>query len=340
MDQALGFVFLLLGAACGGSFGLPSKFVPKDTPWERLWGPFFAFVTVLLPVVVGPLLVHDFYALYGRAGLGALLAPLGFGLLWGAGSMTLGLSFAFIGLSLAYSLNYGAQIIFGALTPMLLRHREALGTPRGLMILLGVAVCVVGVVLAGRAGMLKEQSAAETPTAEGQRKMLTGLLIAVLSGFLCACYGTAADFTGPVAEAAKAAGNDPWRVSVATTCIILWGGAISACGYCAALLTKNKTWGTLTSPGSGLVLGVALLMACLHNGAVFLFNLGFPKLGDLGVPVGYPAFMSFAIIVGNVHGFRTGEWRGASARSVRLVGAGLAVLVAGVCVLAQGMAMK
>ncbi len=44
----LGFLFLFLGAACGGSFGLPSKFARKDTPWEVLWGPFFFFVTILL----------------------------------------------------------------------------------------------------------------------------------------------------------------------------------------------------------------------------------------------------------------------------------------------------
>jgi L-rhamnose-H+ transport protein len=335
---------------CGGSFGLPSKYVPKDTPWEKLWGPFFLFVTVVMPLVVGPLLVNDLFGIYARVGASGLTVPLVFGFLWGAGSMTLGLSFAFIGLSLAYSLNYGAQIIFGALTPMLLLHRDRIGTPQGMVILLGVAVCVVGVVLSGRAGMLKDQDAqaAQEPPAEdeappaptGQPKMLIGLLIAVLSGFLCSCYGTAADGTKAIAAAATAAGNDPGRVSVATVCIILWGGALSACLYCAAKLSKNNTWGSFRQPGTGLVLGIALLMACLHNGALWFANLGFPRLGELGVPLGYPAFMSFAIIVGNVHGFRTGEWQGASARSVRLVAVGIAVLIIGVCVLAQGQAMK
>ena len=46
MDLWLGFLFLLVGAACGGSFGLPSKYAKEDTPWEVLWGPFFFFVTV------------------------------------------------------------------------------------------------------------------------------------------------------------------------------------------------------------------------------------------------------------------------------------------------------
>jgi len=80
-------------------------------------------------------------------------------------------------------------------------------------------------------------------------------------------------------------------------------------------------------------------MAVLHDGAIFLFGLGYFKLGDLGVSVGYAVFMSFAIIVGNVHGFRTGEWKGASRRSVAWIVAGIAILVAGVCILGLGNAM-
>jgi len=80
-------------------------------------------------------------------------------------------------------------------------------------------------------------------------------------------------------------------------------------------------------------------MDAFQDGAIFLFGLGYFKLGDLGVSVGYAVFMSFAIIVGNVHGFRTGEWKGASRRSVAWIVAGIAILVAGVCILGLGNAM-
>lgn len=181
MDQGffLGFVYLLLGAVCGGSFGLPSKYAPQDMPWENLWGPFFVLVTVMMPFGLGPLLVKDFFAIFGHVGPAGLLMPLIFGFLWGAGSMTLGMSFALI----------------------------------------------------------------------------------------------------------------------------------------------------------------ALAMALLHNGAIYLFNLGFPRLGDLGVSVGYASFMSFAIIVGNFHGFRTGEWKGASRQSVAWVLMGILVLILGVSILAAGNAL-
>jgi len=343
---AVGFACLLLGAVCGGSFGLPSKYVPKNTPWENLWGPFFFFVTIAMPLVLGPLLVKDFFAVYAQAGSANLVLPLLLGVLWGAGSMTLGMSFALIGLSLAYSLNYGAQIICGAIVPMALHHPERILTPQGIVILLGVAVCVAGVVVSGRAGILKDRSltkdAAPSAPAPGIKSpgMPVGLVVAIISGFLCGCYGVAASYTDPLAKVAgEQFSNEPWRVSCATTAVILWGGAISSCLYCALQLTRNKTWKNLAAPGAGLVLLVALVMAFLHNGAIYLFNLGFPKLGDLGVSVGYASFMSFAIVVGNLHGFRTGEWKGASPQSVRWIMAGIAILILGVCVLATGNAM-
>lgn len=349
MDKTLfiGFMYLLLGAVCGGSFGLPTKYVRKDTPWENLWGPFFLFVTVVMPFALGPLLVKDFFAIYGYVGLTGLLMPLCFGFLWGAGSMTLGMSFAFIGLSLAYSLNYGAQIIFGAIAPMALHHRERIVTAQGGVILLGVAACVAGVVLSGRAGILKDRSLRKNSAGAAdagirqQPRMLVGLIIAVLSGLLCACYGIAASYTGPIAAAAQSQfGNEPWQASCTTTAVILWGGAVSSCLYCAFLLTKNNTWKNFFTPGAPSTVLIALAMAFLHNGAIYLFNLGFPLLGDLGVSVGYASFMSFAIIVGNIHGFRTGEWKGASRQSIAWVLLGIAALIVGVCILAAGNAMS
>ena len=344
----LGFALLLIGAVCGGSFGLPSKYVPKDTPWEVLWGPFFFFVTILLPVVFAPLVVKDLGAVYADAGTGTLLTVGAFGLLWGLGSMTLGKAFAFIGLSLAYALNYGAQIITGSIVPMAIGNPGAFGEKYGLVILGGIAVLLVGVVVCGRAAILKEKSLRkgqpESPPDEAAEaskspRMGIGVLIGVLSGVLCGCWAIASLYGGPINVAADAHKNVGWAASWALTAVILWGGAISACLYCVLQLTKNKTWGHLAKPGIGKILVLALVMAILHDAAVLFFGLGWVRLGDLGVPVGYPTFMSFAIIVGNIHGFRTGEWKGASRQSITWILAGIAILIVGVCILAAGNSM-
>jgi L-rhamnose-H+ transport protein len=347
-EQLLGFVYILIGAICGGSFGLPSKYVKKGTPWEVLWGQFFFFVTILIPVVVAPVVVKDLGGIYAAVGIGTILAVLAFGFLWGLGSMTLGMSFAFIGLSLAYALNYGAQIACGFTIPMLLFESDQFLTSHGYVILGGVAICLVGVVVCGRAGILKERSLqADMPAArsedeagpsKGQPKMWIGLIIAFVSGILCACYAVASAYAGPIGAAA-AARNPDWASAWAVTAMVLWGGAVSSCLYCAIQLTRNRTWGHLAKPGEGRVLVLAAAMAVLHDAAIFFFGLGWINLGDLGVPVGYPVFMSFAIVVGNVHGFRTGEWKGASRQSIAWIIVGIALLIVGVCVLAQGKAM-
>ena len=144
----------------------------------------------------------------------------------------------------------------------------------------------------------------------------------------------AASYSGHVATIAQDSfGNPSWGGAWAQVALILWGGAVSACGYCLFKLTKNRTWGHFTRPGVGRILALAAAMAVLHDGAIFFFNLGYVKLGDLGVSVGYAIFMSLAIIVGNVHGFRSGEWRGASRRSIAWIVAGIVILIGGVCVL-------
>ncbi|GAG16141.1 unnamed protein product, partial [marine sediment metagenome] len=261
-----------------------------------------------------PLVVKDLSGVYADAGGNTILLVAAFGLLWGLGSMTLGKAFAFIGLSLAYALNYGAQIIVGSMVPMAIHSPGEMLKSHGLVIIAGVAVCVVGVIVAGRAGILKERSLKkDEPDTGGDAagpaknpKMLIGLIIGVLSGVLCACWAIASGFAGPIDKAAAsvARANPVWARSWAFTAIILWGGAVSACLYCVGQLTKNKTWGHLAKPGIGRILALAFVMAILHDAAVFFFGLAWINMGDLGVSVGYAAFMSFAIIVGNIHGFQ------------------------------------
>ncbi len=340
-----GFLFVLVGAICGGSFGLPSKYASKDTPWENLWGPFFLFVTVLIPVTLGPLAVDGLFATLPAVGIAAIVPVLVFGFLWGLGSMTLGMSFAFVGLSLAYSINYGAQIACGSILPMAIHNADQIPTLRGGVILAGVAVCLVGVVIAGRAGILKDRSlsgggAVKAESGAKKPKMFLGLLLAFVSGVFCACYAIAFSFGGDVMTVSQQQfSNAAWRSTFVVTALVLWGGALSACLYCVFQLTRNKTWKNFGRPGTGRILLLAAVMAVLHDAAILFWGLGASRLGDLGVSVGYAAFMSFAIIVGNVHGFRSGEWKGASRRSIAWIVAGIIVLILGVCILGHGNAM-
>jgi len=296
------------------------------------------------------LIADGLFQSVGQAGMAAILGPLLFGMLWGLGSMTLGLSFAFIGLSLAYAINYGAQITFGTMMPMVINSRHDILTSHGYVIMSGVLVCLVGVVVVGRAGILKSRSMDEASedTSEDEEgatgiKMLNGLILAFASGILCACYAVAFGVGGKVMDISQGEpfGNPVWRSTFVVTALVLWGGSITSCLFCVYKFSKNKSWGTLAGPGIMRVLLVALVMvACLHDGAILFWGVGASKIGALGVSVGYGVFMSFAIIVGNINGFLTGEWRGASKQSVTWIVGGILILIAGVCVMAKGNAMK
>ena len=346
----VGFIFVLLGAICGGSFGLPSKFVKKDTPWEVLWGPVFLLIAIVIPTIFAPLVVKDLGGVYRAAesaSPGTIATVLIIGFFWGLGTMTLGKAFALIGLSLAAAINYGTQIVTGSMVPMAIHRPGHMLQFHGLVIIAGVVVCVIGVIISGRAAILRERStrgkdqeASAPDDAAGGKSpgMLVGLIIGVASGVLCACWGIGLGFSGPVDEAAKV-NNAGWAASWAFTALILWGGALSSCGYCVWELTKNKTWGHFKRPGVGRIIILALAIAVLHDAAVLFLGIGSFRLGALGVSVGYATFMSIAIIVGNVHGFRTGEWKGASRESIKLIITGIAILILGVCILAAGNAM-
>jgi len=334
-----GILLLLAGAVCGGSFGLPSKFVKKDTPWETLWGPFFLFVSVLIPTLIFPMIAKGLFATCAEAGFAVIIWPVAFGFLWGLGSMTLGMSFSFIGLSLAYAINYGAQIATGGFGGFVIKNADQLAKPHGLVITTGIIVCIIGVVVCGRAAILKSQSLGDEH-AESMPKgarLTKGLIVAFLSGILCACYGLGFGFGGKVMQiSVESQGNADWRSAFVVSALILWGGSISACGYCVYKLCRNKTWSSFKQPGIGRVLLIALIMAALHDGAILFYGVGASCLGPLGAAVGYAVFMSFAIMVGNVNGFLTGEWKGASRTSVTWIIAGIAVLMLGVSVLQKG----
>jgi L-rhamnose-H+ transport protein len=209
----------------------------------------------------------------------------------------------------------------------------------------GVAVCIIGVIACGKAAMLKSASqqngADQSAVPPAGDKMIKGLITAFLSGVLCACYSIAFSYGGDVMSISmKSFGNEGWRAAFAVSALILWGGSVSALGYCIFKFFQNKSWGTLSSEGIGRTLLIALIMALLHNGAIIFFGIGASKLGALGVAVGYAIFMSFAIIVGNINGFLTKEWKGASGQSIRWIATGILILVIGVSVLATGNYMQ
>src|SRR5450432_2685454 len=83
-----------------------------------------------------------------------------FGVLWGLGGLTFGLTMRYLGMSLGMAMVLGYTAAFGTLMPPIFRGvfaSEVLGTHSGLVILGGLAVCLFGIAVAGAAGVSKER---------------------------------------------------------------------------------------------------------------------------------------------------------------------------------------
>ncbi len=107
--------------------------------------------------------------------------------------------------------------------------------------------------------------------------------------------------------------------------------------YCIYQLNKNKTWGVFGQSDSGLgyTLG-ASLMGVLWFSGIMIYGVGADTLGALGGIVGWPVFISTAIIAGNMWGFLGGEWKGVSRTALSFCLSGIATLFIAIIVISLG----
>src|SRR5947208_7674151 len=158
-NPMLGVLFHWLGGLASGSFYVPYRGV-KHWSWETYWlvGGFFSWI--IAPWVLGSIMTHDVLATLRETPGSTLFWSYFFGLLWGLGGLTFGLSMRYLGMSLGMAIALGYCAAFGTLMPPIFRGEfssEVLGTSSGRIILVGVVVCLLGIVFAGAAGMSKEK---------------------------------------------------------------------------------------------------------------------------------------------------------------------------------------
>src|SRR5690242_11810020 len=159
-NPALGVFFHWLGGLASGSFYVPYKGV-KHWAWETYWlaGGFFSWI--IAPWILASLLTKDFFVVLHEAPSSAIFWAFFFGLLWGVGGLTFGLTMRFLGLSLGMAVVLGLCAAFGTLMPPIFSgvfFSQVLGTTSGRIILAGVFVCLLGIASAGVAGIFKERA--------------------------------------------------------------------------------------------------------------------------------------------------------------------------------------
>src|SRR5512140_1438913 len=159
VNPLLGVFFHWLGGLASGSFYVPYRMV-KKWAWEVYWlvGGFFSWI--IAPWILASVNTNDLLAVLREAPASALGWAYFWGAMWGLGGLTFGLTMRYLGMSLGMGVALGYCAAFGTLMPPIFHGEflsKVLGTTSGEVILIGVLVCLLGIAVAGMAGMSKER---------------------------------------------------------------------------------------------------------------------------------------------------------------------------------------
>ncbi|MGD0201027.1 MAG: L-rhamnose/proton symporter RhaT [Bryobacteraceae bacterium] len=329
---AMGLLAVIAGAMMQGSFALPQKFV-RNWPWEKSWLFYSISGMVLFPWLLVALVVPNPAQAYANAGPGVLALTAIFGAGWGIGSVLFGLGIAALGVALGFAIIISLTAALGALVPMaVLEPAKFWGKP-GALLVIGLVVVIAGVALCAKAGALKDADAA----AGGKRKFARGLAICIASGIASPMLNFAFNFGAPIQKEAARLGASMNNASIAVFAVAISAGFLINAGYCLYLLGRNKTWGTGLPADRGRNLLYTLAMGCLWLFGFYFYGVGSTQLGDLGKVIGWPIFMTVMVVVANIWGLLTGEWKNADRRAFRYLGAGLALMVCALAIMAPAL---
>ncbi|HVM50926.1 MAG TPA: L-rhamnose/proton symporter RhaT [Candidatus Acidoferrum sp.] len=240
-----GVVFHWLGGLASGSFYVPYKGVRKWA-WEVYWlvGGFFSWI--IAPWVLASLNTKDLLHVIGSAPGSALWWAYFWGAMWGLGGLTFGLTMRYLGMSLGMGVALGYCAFFGTLMPPIFHGEfvpKVLHTTSGQVILIGVLVCLLGIAVAGMAGMSKEREMTDEQKKATIKEFnfFKGILVATFSGIMSASFSYGLDAASPIAELSRQAGTTELWTGLPKLCVVLLGGFTSNFIWCVLLNWRNHT---------------------------------------------------------------------------------------------------
>ena len=323
----LGLVIIAVGSFCQSSSYVPINKV-RDWSWESYWlvqGIFawlvFPFLGALLAVPEGETL----FSMYAANVHDSLMTIL-FGILWGIGGLTFGLSMRYLGVALGQSIALGLCSGLGAiLGPVLTGHASDLTTA----IWVGVIVTLIGIAIIGIAGGMKTAVLPEEEKKKAVKdfNFTKGILVAVLSGVMSACFSIGLSFGSNI----HGSDTNPIFASLPATFLVTIGGFITNAVYCLLQNARNKSFSDYKK--GSLWLNNALfcvLAGLLWYSQFFGLSLGKGFLeGNSAVLLTFSwcILMALNVVFSNIWGIVLKEWKGVSRKTVTVLLIGIAVLI-------------
>lgn len=352
-NPILGVFFHWLGGLASGSFYVPYRGV-KRWAWETYWlvGGFFSWI--IMPWTMSFLLTNDTMAVLREAPASTWFWAYFFGLLWGFGNATFGLTMRYLGMSLGMAVALGYCAAFGTLMPPLFAGEfftKILGTQSGQVVLVGIGVCLAGIGLAGLAGMSKERelSAELKQAVIKEFSLKKGLIVATISGILSACFSYGLAAGDPIKAITLSHGTGVIWQGLPVLIVVLLGGFTTNFCWSVYLNVKNKTGYQYlspvtrpTAPGekSEKVPMAANFIFCAMAGITWYLQFFFYSMGETQMGAykfsSWTLHMASIIIFSTLWGIALHEWRGCSKKTIRLVMLSIAVLILSTIVVGYG----
>jgi L-rhamnose-H+ transport protein len=347
MQALLGIFFHSIGGFASGSFYMPFKKV-KEWAWESYWLIGGLFSWMIVPPLAAWLTVPGFGHIISTTSFNILTITYVMGLIWGIGGLTYGLGVRYLGMSLGNSVILGFCSAFGALVPAIFYNivptdgkislTHMLSNPGGRLVLIGVVVCLTGIAICGKAGMMKEKELSPEASKQSVKEfsLVKGLIIAVISGILSAFFNYGIEAGKPMAEAAVQAGFNPLFRNNVTFVVVLWGGLTTNFIWCMILNFRNKTFGDYVDKKTPLVNNYffAALAGTTWFMQFFFYGMGESKLGNGASS--WILHMSTIILTANMWGFYNKEWKGVSKKTFRTIVLGISLILFSVVIVGIG----
>jgi len=341
MNPFLGVFLHAIGGFSSASFYVPIHKV-RQWAWETYWVTLGFVAWIVMPQIGGFLTTPDLWGIIRHSPGHNLAWCYVFGVLWGFGGLTCGLSLRYMGLSLGQSVSLGFCAAFGTLIPPIFEHKagELIATTSGQYVLLGILVCLAGIALCGCAGVLKERQLTDSQKKEAIKdfSLAKGFAFATFGGIMSASMAFAIKAGQPIAEAALHAGTD--KVFSNNPIFVLAMGGGFTTNFIAAMIlsARNKSFGNYTlRPHTTLMSNyfLAILSGLMWYGQFFFYGMGTTKMGKYDF-ASWSLHMAFIIIFSNLWGIYLREWRLVDRFTQFVLWAGIITLIASTILIGYG----
>ncbi len=340
-----------LGGLASASFYVPFRKV-RGWSWETYWLTAGVMSWIVAPWLLAALLTHHLLAVLQTAPASSIIWTYSFGVLWGIGGLTFGLALRYLGVSLGMAVGLGNCAVFGTLVPPIFHGQigQMLSQRSGIVTLTGVAVCALGIVFAGAAGVSKEKELTSEAKKAGvsEFNLRLGLSVGIFAGVMSACFAFGLDAASPIESVAVALGNNVLWQGLPALVVVLAGGFTTNLLWCLLLNYRNRSFAEYVVPvGDAASPNASKPPSLFSNyffsglaGAIwymqfFFYTMGESQMGRYKFS-SWTLLMSTTIIFSTLWGIALKEWRGTSLRTKVLVFLTLLTLVGATVIVGYG----